>query len=85
MTLRILETLLLEKRVEFPYLAGKLICLQSFYNWCNGHFNSNNKGILKKPQSRADKIKAELKLLEWHKLANDSAIKVTSHTITIAI
>lgn len=30
---------------------------------------------LLKQQTRAEKIKAELKLLEWHKLANDSAIK----------
>eukprot|EP01041_Mallomonas_annulata_P009140 gene9140-18942_t len=36
---------------------------------------SVGKGLMTKPQTRSDKIKAELKLLEWHKLANDSAIK----------
>jgi hypothetical protein len=28
------------------------------------------------PQSRKEKIEAELKLLEWHKMANAAAIKV---------
>ena len=28
------------------------------------------------PQSRKEKIQAELKLLEWHKMANAAAIKV---------
>ena len=32
--------------------------------------------LIKKRQSRAEKIQAELKLLEWHKLANDAALKV---------
>jgi hypothetical protein len=31
---------------------------------------------LKQPQTRTEKINAELKLLEWHKLANDAALKV---------
>lgn len=30
----------------------------------------------KRKETAADKLKAELKLLEWHKLANDAAIKV---------
>lgn len=30
---------------------------------------------INKPQSRKQKLEAELKLLDWHKLANDSAIK----------
>ena len=34
-----------------------------------------------KPQSRAEKIQAELKLLEWHKLANHSAIKVARNCV----
>jgi hypothetical protein len=32
--------------------------------------------VLKKPPTRKEKLEAELKLLEWHKLANDAAIKV---------
>lgn len=31
---------------------------------------------IKRKETAADKLKAELKLLEWHKLANDAAIKV---------
>lgn len=30
----------------------------------------------KLPQSRKEKLQAELKLLEWHKMANNAAIKV---------
>jgi hypothetical protein len=30
----------------------------------------------KKIDNRKDKLKAELKLLEWHKMANEAAIKV---------
>jgi hypothetical protein len=30
----------------------------------------------KRKEATVDKLKAELKLLEWHKLANDAAIKV---------
>jgi hypothetical protein len=32
------------------------------------------------PQSRKEKIEAELKLLEWHKMANAAAIKVREDT-----
>jgi hypothetical protein len=39
--------------------------------------NGNGKGgLVKKPQTRKEHIEAELKLLEWHKLANEAAIKV---------
>jgi epoxyqueuosine reductase QueG len=34
----------------------------------------NNPGLLQ--PSKAEQIEAELKLLEWHKLANNAAIKV---------
>jgi hypothetical protein len=34
----------------------------------------------KLPPSRKEKLQAELKLLEWHKMANNAAIKV-SHLI----
>lgn len=37
-------------------------------------FSSGNKARI--PQSRKEKIEAELKLLEWHKMANAAAIKV---------
>ena len=29
----------------------------------------------KKPQTRKEKIESELKLLQWHKMANEAAIK----------
>lgn len=32
-------------------------------------------GLPKKPQTRKEKLEAELKLLQWHKLANEAAIK----------
>ena len=32
---------------------------------------------VKKPLSRKEKIEEELKLLEWHKMANDAAIKAS--------
>ena len=32
--------------------------------------------IAKKPPSTRESIEAELKLLEWHKMANDAAMKV---------
>ena len=31
--------------------------------------------------SRQEKLKAELKLLEWHKLANDAALKVEEYVV----
>ncbi len=34
-------------------------------------------GRVKKPLSRKEKIQEELKLLEWHKMANDAAIKAS--------
>lgn len=37
--------------------------------------SKGSRGPVKKPQGTAEKLKAELKLLEWHKLANDAAIK----------
>ena len=37
----------------------------------------HNSGVLRKPQSRKEKLEAELKLLQWHKLANEAAIKVS--------
>ena len=42
-----------------------------------GFKNLNNKA----QPTKAEKLEAELKLLEWHKLANNSAMKVISTTI----
>ena len=39
--------------------------------------NSKQSVLMNKKVPRAEKIEAELKLLEWHKLANDAALKVT--------
>jgi hypothetical protein len=41
-------------------------------------------GLVKKPVSRKEHIEAELKLLEWHKLANEAAIKVERLAITVS-
>ena len=46
-------------------------------NWVDDLSSLQGKpGLVKKPQSRKEHIEAELKLLEWHKLANEAAIKV---------
>ena len=36
---------------------------------------NNASKTIQHTQTRAEKIQAELKLLEWHKLANDAALK----------
>ena len=47
-------------------------------NWVDDLSSLQGKpGLVKKPQSRKEHIEAELKLLEWHKLANEAAIKVS--------
>lgn len=38
------------------------------------------KAIVTKSPTKKEQLEAELKLLEWHKLANDAAIKVFHYT-----
>ena len=42
----------------------------------NSTANQLGKPVVKKSPTRKEQLEAELKLLEWHKLANDAAIKV---------
>ena len=42
----------------------------------NSTANPIGKPSVKKSPTRKEQLEAELKLLEWHKLANDAAIKV---------
>mmetsp|Transcript_21815 Transcript_21815/g.19875 ORF Transcript_21815/g.19875 Transcript_21815/m.19875 type:complete len:550 (+) Transcript_21815:39-1688(+) len=49
---------------DFPHTNNK-----------NSYDSQLNSGVVNKPLSKREQLEAELKLLQWHKLANDAAIK----------
>ncbi len=51
--------------------------VDSLYNQLNSYLSINLfYSSTKVPATRKEKLQAELKMLEWHKMANNAAIKV---------
>lgn len=62
--------------VLFIYLLSSTHITSHFIS-----YDPHSTFVPKKP-SRKETLEAELKLLEWHKLANDAALKIAAHLLT---